>query len=497
MSQDSEPVVRDICIVTNAVYKEAPRYLEHTDELKRRYAERHGMNYNRLAHHPHPGMHGVFCKFWAIRSSFDVATDWVVWMDCDAAPVTMDADLRAWLKGKPKKVIMLKDALGWNAGVFAVPNCRRAIEWLAWLEDMDNMRRFDRGYRDQDEMAWTFANNFRDFILEDGYDFGLNNYDDIYPHKAKPNLFAEGRSWCLHIPGYSNGYREARFGNILRRMDGEPEAFVPVKVNKNGLGGPTVQDYINRGAKSVLIDYPHGLGDVLMFFPFYQHLEVLNHGVTIDLKMTDALQPLHPLEHKGPYDVEIYFPARFNERDPALAGMTKPECNVKYDLGIPYESNREYEIPLVFPTECRKESPFVGVNYCCSCYPLEGNCPERTARMVWDSVVEAGFVPIEVFFAKNGRKENYRYPFVTNTMRNFGGIMRMMSVLASLRGVASVSTGTFHYGMAAYPETTLYLQNGFKASSYTRKKVLTLDVNNPDPKVLREWTDRLRSTENE
>ena len=442
-------------------------------------------------------MHGVFCKFWAIRSTLINATDWVVWMDCDAAPVTMDADLRGWLKGKPKKVIMLKDALGWNSGVFAVPNCPRAYEWLDWLSDMKNMKRFDSGFRDQDEMAWTFANNFRDFILEDGYDFGLNNYDDIYPHAKKPNLFVEGKSWCLHIPGKDPHYRETRFGNIINRMDGKDLMFSPVKVRKEGLSGMTVQQYVDQGARSILIDYPHGLGDVIMFRPYVKDMMRRNPGTVIDMKLTPALQPLvKPVKESGSYDLEIYFPARFNERDPELRGMAKPECNVKYDLGVPYEKELEYTDPLFPASPARAASPFVGLNFCCSCYPMEGNCPSFTASMLWQAVIDAGFVPIEVFVPKNSRKENAKYPFVRSSMRDVGpGINRMMSVMASLRGVASVSTGTFHYGMAAYPDTTLYLQNGFKASSYTSKPVLTLDVNRPDQKVIDEWIERLRKPE--
>lgn len=490
--------MNDIALVTNAVYKETPKYVEYTDELKKRYADRHGMLYCRFAHHPYPKMHGVFCKFWAIRKALEQASDWVVWMDCDATPVTMDAGLREWLKDKPKKVIMLKDALGWNAGVFAVPNCPRAFKWLDWLEDMRHIMQFDSGYRDQDEMAYTFAHDFRDFILEDGYEFGLNAYDDIYPHRDKPNLYVEGRSWCLHIPGYPNDYRETRFGNIIRKMDGKPLLFTPVKIRKDHIGGMTVQQHIDQGARSVLMDYPHGLGDVIMFMPYFLDMAKRNPDVEFSLRLTAAFQPLVPEKYRpdGWHDLEMYFPARFNEREPELRGLVKPECNVKFDLGIPYDGSLEYTEPLWPALPSHGSSPFVGLNFHCSCYPMEGNCPSDTAAMLWRAVKDAGFVPFEVFISKNGRRENDKYWFVDNTMRNVGpGINRMMSVLSNLRGIASVSTGTFHYGMAAYPDTTLYLQNGFKASCYTRKPVLTLDVKRPDVKVIDEWIGRLKEAE--
>jgi hypothetical protein len=259
----------------------------------------------------------------------------------------------------------------------------------------------------------------------------------------------------------------------------------------------TVQQYVDQGARSILIDYPHGLGDVIMFRPYVKDMMRRNPGTVIDMKLTPALQPLvKPVKESGSYDLEIYFPARFNERDPALKSMTKPECNVKHDLGVSYEKTLEYTDPLFPASSARMSSPFVGLNFCCSCYPMEGNCPVYTASMLWQAVIDAGFVPIEVFVPKNNKKENAKYPFVRNSMRDVGhGINRMMSVLANLRGMASVSTGTFHYGMAAYPDTTLYLQNGFKVSSYTSRPVLTLDVNRPDQKVIDEWIERLRKPE--
>lgn len=483
-----------VSIVTNVLYKSPPVYIGHTDWLKEAYCGKHGMTYLRYSENPLPGMHPQFSKFEAIRKALKDTSepDWVVWMDCDAAPLNMKADIREWLADKPRKVIMLKDALGWNSGVFCVPNCLRAGEWLEWLSDIQNIRRFDRGFRDQDEMAWTFGNNFPDFIREDGYDFGLNAYDDIYPHENKPNLYVDGKSWCLHLPGVKDDYRNERFMNLVRKAKGLPSL---TRVRKEGLDGMTVADYIKEGAKNILIDYPHGLGDLIMFYPHFKaftHRKGYEH-IRFSLKAADAFTSLLPwCTDEDTFDTIIWFPARFNEREPALKGMTKPQANVVYDLGGEYDPSLDYTEPLVAPLENRF-SRFVGLNFCCSCYPREGNCPERTARMLWEAVQGAGFIPIEVFAPKTSRAENARYSFVKMSMRDVGlGIGRMMDVLRGLRGMASVSTGTWHYGMAAYPAQTLYLRNQFDEKCYTSKECLVLDVNRPDQAVIGKWLERLK-----
>lgn len=478
-------------IVTNALYKQPPAYLEYTDELKRRYCEKWGITYERTALNPHPGLHSVFSKFAALRQAIKKDYDWLVWMDCDAAPVTLTADLNTWLSTQPEKVIMLKDALGWNAGVFAVPVCTRSIEWLDWLDKTDNLIKFDSGYRDQDEMAYTFKTTHKNFINDTGYDFGFNHYDDLYTHKDKPNLFVEGKSWCLHIPGYNDTYREERFGNIIRGIKGLPPRH---KAHKEKLEEKTVTDYINEGAKKILINYPHGLGDLIMFYPHFKAFCKEHPDCQIDLKAASAFQELlPPVEAAKDYDLDIWFPARFNERDKELKGLTKPEANVKYDLGSTYNPELDYTDPIVPPIAGSENSGLVGVNFHCSCYPNMANCPESTAQLIWSAIYEAGLTPIETYVAKVRRSENNKYHFVKLSMRDLGlGIRRVMDTLASLRGMASVSTGTFHYGMAAYPHTTLYLKNSFDAACYTAKPVLSLDVNHPDRGVIKEWVARLK-----
>lgn len=478
-----------VAIVTNAIYQTEPLFVKYTDTLKQRYCDKHEMSYCRYSYNPDPSMSPLFCKFDSIRKALKEGNDWVIWMDCDAAPVTMEVDIIKWLSKKEQKVIMLKDALGWNAGVFAVPNCEKAFKWLDWLNTKENKKKFDKGYRDQDEMAYTFATIFSSFIHEDGYDFGFNNYDDIYPHKNKPNLFVKDKSWCLHIPGKDEHYRNDRFGNIIRELDGLPPIY---KVRKDSLNGRTVKDYIDEGAKTILIDYPHGLGDLIMFYPHAKHFAEENN-VRIDIKPHDAFRTLLSTEYLPQYDVTIYFPARFNERESVLKGKTKPECNVVYDLGGTYDASIDYTAPIVVPLSDRNRSRLVGFNFCCSYYPNECNCPEITANLLWNRVIAEGFIPFEVFVAKTNRPENKKFPFVRLSMRDVGpGIDRMMSIMSALKGVASVSTGTWHYGMAAYPETTLYLQNAFKATCYTRKPALVLDVNKPDQGVINEWISRLK-----
>ena len=160
-----------VAIVTNAVYNNPPEYERYTNELKKKYVDAQGVDFHKYSYNPHPGWHPCFCKFEPLLKTLEKGYDWIIWMDCDAAPVNHSIDVKEWLKDKPQKVIMLKDALGWNSGVFAIPNCQRSIDWLKWLDTESNMRNFDKGFRDQDEIAYTFATSHSDFILDDGYEF--------------------------------------------------------------------------------------------------------------------------------------------------------------------------------------------------------------------------------------------------------------------------------------------------------------------------------------
>ena len=221
----------NIAICTVASYKTPLRpeenFIDATNALKQLYCERHGLRYIFSDDNPRPEISAQWAKFSMILHAFrDHKADWAIWMDADAAPVNLDFDVAKFLGRMPMdKVIMRKDILGWNSGVFAVPNCPRAIEWLTMLDTDETVKRFDPypdkyPFKDQDAIVASFEEGYGDFVIQPADVIGWNQYDKIYGRYSNgmPNEFIEGKHWCLHIPGFYNGHRKKRFEYFINKI---------------------------------------------------------------------------------------------------------------------------------------------------------------------------------------------------------------------------------------------------------------------------------------
>ena len=92
------------------------------------------------------GFHAVWFKLPMVRECLDLCSDendWVIWMDADATTPNMNVDIKSYLSKADKKIIMLKDRCGFNAGVFAVPNTQRARQFINFI----NSQRTNEKYR--------------------------------------------------------------------------------------------------------------------------------------------------------------------------------------------------------------------------------------------------------------------------------------------------------------------------------------------------------------
>lgn len=214
-----------IAICTVALYDpplpEKANYIGFTDALKMTYCQKYGYAYLKGTDNPHPGRDPHFCKFAILAFALDKGFDWAIWMDCDAAPVNMNYDIADYLKTVDGKIVMDTDILGFNSGVFAVPNNQKARDWLVTMdsEEMYNVFK-DFAFTDQDEMAASFTSpqvshgKFNDFWVNPPREIGFNDFENIYKwyeEKDWPNKYRRGKSWVLHIAGYGDVYRKNRF----------------------------------------------------------------------------------------------------------------------------------------------------------------------------------------------------------------------------------------------------------------------------------------------
>jgi hypothetical protein len=256
-------------------------------------------------------------------------------------------------------------------------------------------------------------------------------------------------------------------------------------------GDKKLIEYLKDGQTNLVL-CECGLGDVIMVLPYFYDLQARYPNVKFHFKTKnqDCFFNEYYRDYNK-YDYVFKLVAYFNEGTPDLKKYTKPECNCVIQIGIDYKKELEYSVTLPY-----KESPFVGVSFCNSCFPDKINCEKVTAKLIWDSLRNNGFVPIELFSPTYqrawDRNENKKYDFIDCTMRGMGNnLIRMLSVMGNCKGMASVATGNFHYGMTIYPEKMLYLEKDFSYKYFTNKEVLCLNTKNPDKGIIEEWIRRL------
>lgn len=203
-----------VALVTSAFYRNGlPRFVEHTEKLKFVYCVKWKMEYRKNRTLTYPDCHPVWEKLPLVKRVLNEGMDWVIWMDADAAPVTMDVDIPSYLEGEERKVIMIKDNNGINNGVFAVPNEKVCLDWLSYIEGQRHNPKYRSGWKEQNAMRDSFEQDWGQLLKEPPGKIGWNNYLDIYDYENKWNLWHEG-DWCLHIPACKDDVREKTFGKF-------------------------------------------------------------------------------------------------------------------------------------------------------------------------------------------------------------------------------------------------------------------------------------------
>ena len=200
-----------IAIATNCIYGSEPEYVKHTDRYKTQYCEKWGIDYLRTSDNPLPSLHAVWSKIPIVMDELK-GYDWVVWMDADATTAGMEVDVASYLSGLDDKVVMQKDKLNWNAGVFAVSNGARTGQWLEKIYEMRTVPKYNRGWREQQAMIDSFKSGWEDVVEVPPKGIGWNSYLSIYGRDDDPNLYGDGH-WCLHIPGKPDSIRNRIFRN--------------------------------------------------------------------------------------------------------------------------------------------------------------------------------------------------------------------------------------------------------------------------------------------
>lgn len=208
-----------VAICTYTAYQDKqPEYILYTDALKKMYCDKFGFKYYKeFEKNYQMSFHPFWMKSPTVQKLLKEGYDWVIWMDADAAPMNFILNIQDYLSQEHKGVIIQEDINGINAGVFAVPNCEKAFEFLKDWFSLRQEPKYQIGYVDQDAMVDLFRGKYNDFFVYPPSQLGWNNYDyNVY--KVRKNIFLPN-DWCIHFPGISNEMRNELFKQIFKNSN--------------------------------------------------------------------------------------------------------------------------------------------------------------------------------------------------------------------------------------------------------------------------------------
>ena len=250
--------------------------------------------------------------------------------------------------------------------------------------------------------------------------------------------------------------------------------------------------------KKILIPFGHGLGDTILFmnpfkalcaqFPDIEFTLAMQKGLGFeelenDFKWDNGKAFCSPdlsyKEETSEYDIiaDIDFPMTEGHTE-----YTKGEGCCINELGIKPVSGHKY-------ISCG-QNKLVGVQFNITCLPDSANTPEPIAQKVWDEILESGHIPLEtcmqhVFF----NPVNKKYPFVNRDVREIPArVSTLAGLIQNCKAYITCVTGNFHLALSILPADRIcLLERDFKAGSFTKLPIKTIDVKNYVDGSIKDW----------
>lgn len=249
--------------------------------------------------------------------------------------------------------------------------------------------------------------------------------------------------------------------------------------------------YLEEKPKRVLIIFFHGLGDCVQFASIYDHLRELypethfdiglQNGLDEEVIFPDAvlLNNLENIEEGYDYTFLIHFPVE-------IPGLTKSELVCREELGIPlmssYKSIREMPNRLC------------GVHFNLTCLPDLANPDRDTAEMIWNDILEAGWIPIETHFQHTFHNPvNEKFDFVDCTVRRcVPRIATLVGLIQNCGAFVGVVSGNFHVAMATLPHNRIaFLEREIPVARFTNEPMQSFDIKNYNKGDIKLWLQNM------
>ena len=226
--------------------------------------------------------------------------------------------------------------------------------------------------------------------------------------------------------------------------------------------GPKVYEYLQPGQKN-LIAFGHGWGDTLMFMPVYEKIKEIWQAIDWHLYIESGQEKIFKsAKHWNSDDADYDFIFHIHYPMGEGSGKTKNATCCEKEIGI--------EAVEGIVKLNKYKSPLVAVHFQGTALPNSVNCPEDKAKIIWDSILKIGLVPIECHFLHMFHNpSNRKYDFIDCSVR--GAKARLQSLIGLIQhcyAFIGVASGPLVTALSIMPQRTLMIENLHKFTDYVK-----------------------------
>ena len=246
----------------------------------------------------------------------------------------------------------------------------------------------------------------------------------------------------------------------------ETEKELPIMQHTPLSKDKKVIDYLNdlKEGSRVLLIFPHGLGDITLFYPVVLKLREHYPDIVIDMKFGQGYNKVFGGEHdinEKNYDFIFDIAYWCSEG----TGIMKVETCCKGEIGIECDDSIKL-LPNYLPSY---PNPIVAVHFNSTCNPPIG-CSYEVAKLIWDEIIATGLIPLEVNYEHwRHNALNKKFDFVTSSFRGCTpDVQNLVGIIQNSFAFLGVCSGPVCIALSCIPERTLYLENigVFKLEEY-------------------------------